>query len=75
MSLSDFYVNTKNETIHVKTIDYYTYMCGKCDQVDNCEHTRAVRRYVDEEMRKYFEKSEFNKKPEHPEQPERSGKK
>ena len=42
----DFYVHTPNETIHVKTLDFYTYLCSKCDVVDQCPHTIAVRSFV-----------------------------
>lgn len=46
-------VQSPNETIVVKTVDIYTYLCSKCEKVDSCPHTRAVRAYIWEEMTRF----------------------
>lgn len=34
----------------IKTIGIYTYKCLKCNTIDGCNHTTAVREYIMKEM-------------------------
>ena len=42
------------ETI-IKTVDIYTYFCPRCEKVDACLHTNAVRNHVIECMDRFYE--------------------
>jgi hypothetical protein len=69
--LAPFYVHSLlrgppeqlTETI-VKTVDIYTYFCPRCEKVDACLHTNAVRNHVIECMDRFYEQrnSEKNNK-------------
>jgi hypothetical protein len=48
-SYPSFYVNG----IQVDTINIYTYFCNKCKSIDNCNHTEAVKKYVERELDEY----------------------